>query len=102
MHSVDILIIFNVIVRFVLWSILEAILVRFGIYFGSFGGCGNWNFNIKTMWKLASKKNTFRGRPGTKDPSELVAKKEVRREVNLPPEGRRFGRKEEKKKGRKK
>ena len=44
----------------------------------------------------------LRERPTAKSILELVARRGVREEVNFPPGGRRFGRKEEKKKGRKK
>ena len=50
--------------------------------------------------KTGIAKSRFRGRPVAKDILELVARRGVREEVHLPPGGRRFGRKEEKKKRR--
>ena len=49
---------------------------------------------------MAWTKKRFRGRPVRQKCTELVARRGVRVEVNLPPGGRRFGRKEERKNGR--
>ena len=51
--------------------------------------------------KIDIEKGWFRGRPTAKGIPGLVARRGIRGEVNLP-RGWRFGRKEEKKKGRKK
>ena len=74
---------------------MKAILVRLGSTFGA--------LVVQEVTKIASKinaktgieKNTFRGRPTILEGTGLVARKEIRGEV-IPPEGRRFGRKEEK------
>ena len=48
--------------------------------------------------KISIGRNRFRGRPTAKDIPRLVARRAVRGEVNLPPGGRRFGRKKKRRK----
>ena len=81
--------------------------IGFGRYFGSFldpllellGVRRPPTFHQKSMRKLLSEKKVPR-RPGCQKVSPAGARRGVKGEVNLPPGGRRFGRKEEKKKGK--
>ena len=91
---------FHVIYRFVFGSIIDAILVRFWIYFWSLGGEKVTNMSSKIDAKIGIKKSRSQGCPTTKEILELVARMGVKEKVNLPPGGqevRKKGRKEERK-----
>ena len=79
-----------------------------GSTFGALGGGQKvTRMTSKIYAEIGIEKSRFQGRPGTKQIPGLVARRDsppfrVRGDVNLAPGGRQFGRKEEKKKGRKK
>ena len=60
----DLLVITIVNLRFVLGSILEAILARFGIYCGALGGQKVIKMSSKIGAKIGIGKNRLRGGPG--------------------------------------
>ena len=75
--------------------------IVFGSTFGALGGQKVVKMSSNIDAQIGIEKSRFREGMSTKCPSVLVARRGVKGKVYLPRGVRRFGRKEEKKKGRK-